>query len=243
MNFNITTVPIWLAILFIIAFVVPIFAIAKVVEQSALHANYTASKASSIYKNVIGVLLGFYLYVSVTSILGIFSIDSFPPKAFLFTAVPLLLFYFGYFFRSNLYKQLLLGSKLSALVRIHIFRFVGIFFIVVWNFNALPKYFALVAGLGDIFAAITAIYVAKLIDQKNKHYKKITLVWNIIGFWDIVNVLITALVLVKQGIDSGNQTMTEMVKFPFALIPAFAPATIIFLHIIIFKKLRLEGKE
>jgi hypothetical protein len=33
-----------------------------------------------------------------------------------------------------------------------------------------------------------------------------------------------------------------MVKFPFALIPAFAPATIIFLHIVIFKKLKMEGK-
>jgi hypothetical protein len=242
MNFNITTVPIWVAILFIIAFLAPIFVIANVAKQSALNASLTSTQASSVYKKVIGVLLGFYLYVSITSSLGIYSIDSFPPQAFIFTAVPLLLFYFLYFFRSNLYKQILQGSKLSSLVRIHIFRLVGIFFILAWYYNALPKYFAFVAGLGDIFAAVTAIYVAKLIDQKHKHYKKITLVWNIIGFWDIVNVLVTALVLVKQGIDSGHQTMTEMVKFPFALIPAFAPATIIFLHIVIFKKLKMEVK-
>jgi Co/Zn/Cd efflux system component len=125
-------------------------------------------------------------------------------------------------------------------VKIHVFRLVGVFFIVSWYYNILPKSFALIGGIGDIFAAITAIFVANLIEKKSKNYKKITLIWNIIGFWDIVSVITSAIYITKQAIDSNSQGILEMTKFPFCLIPAFAPATIIFLHICIFKKLKME---
>lgn len=37
--------------------------------------------------------------------------------------------------------------------------------------------------------------------------------------------------------NSSSQGIEQFGTFPFSWIPAFAPATIIFLHILIFKKL------
>jgi hypothetical protein len=240
MNFITTAVPLWVSLLFLVCFISPIFLLANATQQAATNANLTLKKIKQLTVGVTLFLVGYYIYVALMSQTGIFQENSLPPKILLFTSVPLLIFYFFLFFASKLFWKLLMASKLSTLVRLHYFRFVGIFFIIVWYYKTLPTYFAWSAGLGDIFAAATAIWVVQLINNKHKHYKRITLFWNIIGFWDIINVVITALIVTKQSIETGSQGVQEMANFPFALIPAFAPATIIFLHIAIFKKLKME---
>jgi hypothetical protein len=240
MDFISNSIPQWVSVLFLIAFIVPIFMIRGVVRQGALHAGLAPATIMRLTSGVVAFYLLFYAYVAAMSFTGIFQKNTLPPKILLFTAVPLLLFYFGIVFRSKLFWVILQNVHLSSLVRLHIFRLVGIFFIIFWAYGALPQYFAFVAGFGDIFAAVTAIFVANLVDKKARHYKKITLIWNIVGFWDIVNVVITAVYVTKQAIDTGGRGVLEMAYFPTSLIPAFAPATIIFLHICIFKKLKMD---
>ncbi|MFN0202188.1 MAG: hypothetical protein ACKVTZ_11745 [Bacteroidia bacterium] len=235
------SVPLWVSILFLICFIAPIFLIVKVVKQGISHRNFEhEDKVKKLPTSVLLFFLAYYLYVSLMSFTGIFQVNTLPPRVLLFTAIPLLLFYFLFVFRTKIFWKILENVKLSALVRIHIFRLVGVFFLIGWFYGILPKSFAFIGGLGDIFAALTAIFVAMLIDKKAKHYQKITLIWNIIGFWDIVSVIVSAIYITKQAIDTNTQGVLEMTKFPFCLIPAFAPATIIFLHICIFKKLKME---
>jgi hypothetical protein len=209
----------------------------KGVTQPIFDNNTTVKKLPIL---VLLFFAAYYLYVTVMSYTGIFQVNTLPPRVLLFTAIPLTLFYFLVVFRTKTFWQILENVPLSDLVRIHIFRLVGAFFIIGWTYGILPKSFAFIAGIGDIFAAVTAIFVAVLIDRKAKNYKKITLVWNIIGFWDIVSVIISAVYITKQAIDTNSAGIVEMTKFPYCLIPAFAPATIIFLHICIFKKLKME---
>lgn len=235
------SVPLWISILCLISFFIPIYLIYSVIKQGVEHNTLSNNnKAKILPKAVLLFYSIYYLYVVIMSSTGIFQVNTLPPRVLLFTAIPLTLFYFLFIFRSKLFWQILENVKLSSLVRIHIFRLVGIFFIIGWHYNILPKSFALIGGIGDIFAALTAIYVARLIDQKSKNYKKITLIWNIIGFWDIVSVIISAILITKQSIETNTQGILEMTKFPFCLIPAFAPATIVFIHICIFKKLKME---
>ena len=235
------SVPLWVSILFFISFLVPIFMIVNVVQQGV---NQPFFKDNNEVKKLPTLMLIFFatycLYVTLMSFTGIFQVNTLPPRVLLFTAIPLLLFYFLFVFRTKIFWNILENVKLSDLIRIHIFRLVGVFFIIGWSYGILPKYFAFIGGIGDIFAAVTAIFVAILVDKKAKNYKKITLIWNIIGFWDIVSVIISAVYITKQAIESNSQGVLEMTKFPFCLIPAFAPATIIFLHICIFKKLKME---
>lgn len=235
------SLPLWVSLIFLISFLVPIFMIVKVVKQGVNQINFdNDTKARKLPALVLFFFGTYYLYVAIMSLTGIFQVNTLPPRVLLFTAIPLALFYFLFVFRTKIFWKILENVKLSALVRIHIFRLVGVFFIIGWYYDILPKSFAFIGGIGDIFAAVTAFFVAVLIDKKAKYYKKITLIWNIIGFWDIVSVIISAVYITKQAIEGNLQGILEMTKFPFCLIPAFAPATILFLHICIFKKLKME---
>jgi hypothetical protein len=236
------SIPVWVSVLFLVSFIIPIFMISNVAKQGAIAANFDSMRIQKISNGILIFFAVYYLYVMLMSFTEVFHANTLPPKVLLFTAIPLLVFYFFYIFRTKTYWQILENVSLSSLVRLHIFRLVGIFFIIAWYYDALPKYFAFSAGFGDIFAAVTAVIVANFIDKKAAHYKKITLIWNIIGFWDIVSVIISAIYVTKQAIASGEQGILEMTNFPYCLIPAFAPATIIFLHISIFKKLKMVDK-
>jgi hypothetical protein len=139
---------------------------------------------------------------------------------------------------------LLENVKLSALVRIHMFRFVGIFFILGWQFEYFAKIICPDWWSWRYFCCIYRHFCStSLLIKKCANYKRITLVWNIIGLWDIISVLASAVIITKQAIASNTTGILEMTKFPFSLIPAFAPATIIFIHICIFKKLKMQDKS
>lgn len=233
-------VPVWLSGLFFISFLAPVIMIVKTIKNVTYTDNISNKISKKLHRNVGIFLLLYYLYVALMSYTGIFQVNTLPPKILWFTAIPLAIFYFMFVFRTKIFWNVLENVQLSALVRLHTFRFVGIFFILGWQFGILPKSFALIGGLGDIFVALTAIIVARMIDKKAPNFKKITLVWNIIGFWDIISVLASAVIVTKQAIETNTTGILEMTKFPFALIPSFAPATIIFLHICIFKKLKMK---
>lgn len=234
------SVPQWISLLLLLAFATPVIMIANVVRAGSTQAGFDTNKTKNLSRAVYLFYAIYYLYVAIMSFTGTFQVNTIPPKILLLTAIPLTLFYFLYVFRTKTFWEILAHVKLSSLVRIHIFRLVGIFFVIGWYYGILPKSFAFIGGIGDIFAATTAIGVAYLIDKKAKNYQKITLIWNIIGFWEIVSVIASAVFITKHAIETNTQGVLEMTKFPFALIPAFAPATIIFIHIAIFKKLKME---
>jgi hypothetical protein len=243
MNILPTSVPAWVSILFILTFPIVIFIIANIAKNAALKANLSEERAAGIYLSIIAFCGLYFLYVSVMSFTGIFQVNTLPPKILLFTALPLAFFYFGVVFRSKTYELLLENTPLASLIRIHIFRLVGSFFIINYMYGALPKTFALIGGIGDIFAAITAIFVANAVKNRKSYSHKLAFVWNIIGIWDIINVIVSALLTTRSSIVDGTQGLSEMGSFPFSWIAAFAPATIIFLHITIFKKLYVYKNE
>jgi len=101
-------------------------------------------------------------------------------------------------------------------------------------YKLLDLRFAISAGLGDIITAILAVPVARAVAQKKAWSIKAAYAWNIVGIMDIVTLMTIAVVNAIKS--SGGET--EMALFPFAWFPAFAPATILFLHVAVFRKLR-----
>lgn len=234
----ITAVPIWLSILFLIAIAIPVIMIAKLVKNGAMQANFGAEKANRFYWVVILFYATFLIYASAMSFTGIFLTPSIPPKVVLFTTIPLMAFLMLVVSNLKVYHPILNGIALQDLVGIHIFRLIGVFFILINIFDAIPAPFAYIAGLGDIATALASILVVKAIVNKKTYAKKLTIFWNIFGILDIVSVLVAAIITSKISIETGAQSVVEISKFPFCLIPAFAAATILFLHISIFRKLK-----
>jgi hypothetical protein len=243
MNFLPTTVPLWVSISFIFAFPIFIFMIANAAKSAAINAKFEAQKADTIYRTIVIFCMVYFIYTALMSFTGIFQVNAIPPRILLFTAIPLLLFLFLVVFRTKIYWTLLENATLESLIRLHIFRFIGVYFLIATAYAALPQSFALIAGIGDIFVAFTAIFVANTVEKRKSYSHKLALLWNIIGFWDIVSVVVTAVLVTKNAIASGSSGILEMTYFPFSWIAAFAPASIIFLHITIFKRLKTYKLE
>jgi hypothetical protein len=235
-----TAVPLWVSISLVLSMPIPIVMIANLAKTGIKNANLGTPKANKTYWSII-IFYAIYLsYVTIMSLTGVFAENALPPKLIVLTSLPLLLFFMIVVSNLSLYKTILQNTSLQSLVHIHIFRLIGVFFLIVHAYGAIPARFAYIGGIGDIATALSAIIVAKSIANKKPYAIPLTFIWNIFGLLDIISVVATALITTRASIETGSQSVIEMTKFPFAFIPAFAAATIIFLHVSVFRKLRSE---
>ncbi|MCZ8197889.1 MAG: hypothetical protein O9267_09810 [Flavobacterium sp.] len=226
-------VPNWVSIAFLIAIPLPFILILNFIRIESKKLN------NSIIFPISLVFFIFYiLYVYLASYLGWFNQILFPPKVLLITTVPFAFLLFMVVAKTQKFQTILENTNLENLVKLHIFRVIGVFFIILAFYDALPKPFALIAGCGDMIAAITSLFVAKAIQNKNPNAKKLTYIWNVFGFIDILFTAIAANALTKISIDTGSMGVDTLATWPFCIIPAFAPPMIMFLHWTIFKKLK-----
>lgn len=238
MNYYISGVPVWVSTLFIISFFSSVILISQQIKMAFLRSCNNESQAIKLRNKVVVFYLFFLGTVGMLSLFGLFAVNTLPPKILLFSALPLFLFYTLLLPKLSWYKAVFNHVKISELVAIHLFRFVGVFFLINESYGALPSEFAKIGGWGDLFSAVLAIPVIYAWKKKKDYAKTITWVWNIVGLLDIISVIITAMITTKLSLENGTEGVLQFTYFPFSWIPAFAPATIIFLHILIFKKLR-----
>lgn len=221
-------VPYLISILFSIAILFPVFMIAHLLQNTSV-ANHRNR-----------VLLFFLFYLCLVTGLcfaGVFDVVSLPPRIIVVTALPLLLFYLIVVSNTRWYNTFLKEVKLPALVQVHVFRFIGGFFLLLYWWDQLPATFACIAGCGDIITALTAPLIAKAIQRSPSWGKRLALVWNTFGLVDIICTSAMAVYLTQLNIETGSLGVDVLTQFPFCFIPALAPATIVFLHISIYRKI------
>jgi hypothetical protein len=162
-----------------------------------------------------------------------------PPKIVLTTTLPFALFITVIYF-TPICKRANAELTLVSLVSIHIFRLIGSTFIILFLYDLLPKPFALFAGIGDLVTAISSLFVASAIKKGKGYARPLTYGWNTFGLLDIMGTSALAIIFTKISIDQGVQGVEFLAQFPFCFIPAFAPPTIIFLHLLVYRKLADE---
>jgi hypothetical protein len=226
-------VPEWVSILFLIAIPLPVFLIALLARKAS-----PIAKKNKVFYSILGFFV-YLFYVSVGSINGLFNKVFFPPIILLFTTFPFAIFLFTIVINLAIFKAILHHAKLEDIVKVHIFRLIGVFFVILAYYETLPAFFALVAGFGDMISAIASIFVAKAIKNNKPYAKRITLIWNTFGLTDIAFTAISAIILTKISIDTGSMGIDTLGRFPLCFIPAIAPPTIVFLHILIYKKSKM----
>lgn len=225
-------IPVYISIAFLVAICIPVYLIARLAKKYAKPA-----RSASLFYGILVFHLVYLTVVGFASVNGVFSEDALPPKIIQLTTVPLLLFLMGFIFNTGFYKGLLKAIPLDQLISLHKFRLIGSFFIILMLMQQLPPVFALIAGLGDIITALSSFWISKLIRKSEKHAARLAIIWNSFGLLDILVTSTTAVILTKISIETGALGVDVLATFPFCFIPAFAPATIIFLHISIFRKL------
>jgi len=120
-----------------------------------------------------------------------------------------------------------MNVDLRWLVRLHLVRFVGIYFLILSSRGQLPFAFAAPAGVGDILVAILAVILLVVADARNW---SILILWNTIGLTDILFVVLLAL---RLGL-ADWQSMHALREFPLSLLPTFIVPLIIASHVLIF---------
>jgi hypothetical protein len=225
--------PNWISLAFLIAIPLPFILLTLFVrKESKLINNQLA------YPVTAGFFILYFSYIVIASLNGWFNQVMFPPKVLLLTTFPYAFLLFGILLNTKAYKALLENTTLDALVGLHIFRLIGVFFVLLALHDALPKPFAFIAGIGDMVTAVSSLFVVRAIQNKRSYAKKLTYFWNIFGTVDILFTAIAANVITKISMDTGVMGVDSLAFFPFCIIPAFAPPTILFLHWSIFKKLK-----
>lgn len=190
----------------------------------------------------IGLFFLVYIgYVYLLGNAGFYKLAVFPPRVILLTTLPLALFLFIAVTRSDWYKKFIENVALDKLVQVHIFRLIGIFFLLLGYHDALPIWFSTIAGIGDVLTALTSLWIGALIRKQKHSFKAYTWIWNSIGLIDILFTAISANVLTKLSIDQGIMGVDTLTTFPFYFIPALAPPIIVFLHYSIYLKLKKIG--
>jgi hypothetical protein len=233
-----SAMPLWVSMLFIVSFLLSLTMIIRPARQAALNAGLTVERSKIIQLGIILFYLLWLGYASALALSGVLYRNSLPPRVMMFITLPLFVILFAFVGNTRLYKQLLRSAALESLIFMHVFRFVGVFFFLLYFYNVVDPDFAVSAGLGDIITAIFAIPVARAVAQKRSWAIKAVVVWNIVGILDILTLLTIATLGAIRSVGAGVQGGGEMTMFPFVWFPAFAPATILFLHAGVFRKLR-----
>ena len=127
---------------------------------------------------------------------------------------------------------------LRSLVLLHVTRFVGIYFLVLYRRGELPYAFAVPGGIGDIIVAASAIVVVLLPFTESQRLRAIT-IWNIVGFIDILLVVFSA---ARIGL-SGGYGLVPLTYLPLSLLPTFLVPLIIASHVAIFARLKREQHQ
>ena len=215
------------SILFLLAFMFPVVMVARLAKKGKIRNGFWL---------VLGFYIPYLIIVAIASLNGFFDAVMLPPKIVLTTTLPLAIFV-TIIYNTEICKKANTILNLEDLVKIHIFRLIGSTFIILFLYDLLPQVFALFAGIGDLLTAISSIFVAKAIRNKKNYARKLTYIWNTFGLVDILITSAMAIIFTKISIDNSIQGVEFLAEFPFCFIPAFAPPTIIFLHLLVFRKL------
>jgi hypothetical protein len=122
-------------------------------------------------------------------------------------------------------------------VSLHLTRFVGAYFLVLYRQGELPYAFAVPGGLGDIAVASLASVLLAAVRPDGPRGRWLYLGWNTLGLIDILGVVATA---AAQGL-AEPESMRALLRLPLSLLPTFLVPLIIASHVLIFARLLRGG--
>ena len=123
-------------------------------------------------------------------------------------------------------------TRQANLIRLHLWRFEGIVFLVLMARGEMPALWALPAGIGDILVGATAPWVARHADAPQGRRRAI--IWNLLGIADLI-VAVGLGIMTNPGPTQVFDTVptSELVThFPMALVPTFLVPLAFVLHVI-----------
>jgi hypothetical protein len=115
-----------------------------------------------------------------------------------------------------------------VLVALHLTRFVGIYFLVLYGRGELPYAFAVPGGWGDIAVATAAVGLMAVRPYSRGVWWAYS-AWNVFGLVDILFVVATA---ARLGLTDPS-SMRALLQWPLSLLPTWLVPLIIATHVLL----------
>ena len=131
------------------------------------------------------------------------------------------------------FRAWLAEVHLRTVIAVHVTRFIGIYFLMLYARGLLPFQFAVVGGWGDIAIAATALVWLVVATEPEAHVTLLW-IWNCCGLIDITLVVITA---ARLG-TADPASMAPLRTLPLSLLPTFLVPLIIASHVLIFWRMK-----
>jgi hypothetical protein len=181
-------------------------------------------------RRIIGVILiwlALALVIGASGVLSRVPVPVVPAILWALVAVILIAFW-----RSPAFRAWTMGIDLRWLIAIHLTRFVGFYFLWLYERGELPYAFAVPGGWGDNAVALGAA-ILLLVPPRSAAARPAYLAWNVLGLLDILFVVATAARLAFADRDS----MAAVTHLPLSLLPTFLVPLIIASHVIMLVRL------
>jgi hypothetical protein len=119
-----------------------------------------------------------------------------------------------------------------SLVTLHLTRFIGGYFIVLYRRGDLPYEFAVPGGAGDIIVATLALALV-VVPLAEGQLNRAIYIWNIVGLVDIMLVVAS---VIRLNLADPSQ-LRALTYLPLSLLPTFLVPLIIATHVVLFARL------
>lgn len=123
---------------------------------------------------------------------------------------------------------------IRALIGINVFRFIGIWFLVLAARGQLAPVFANRAGWGDIVTAALAIGLIAAGDPRTRTQRPLAHAWNAFGLLDLIVAVATATWVTMHGV---TPWVRPVLAVPLVVIPTFFVPIFLANHVFIFRRL------
>jgi hypothetical protein len=120
------------------------------------------------------------------------------------------------------------GLDLGRLVLLHVTRFVGVYFLYLYQRGELPRAFAVSGGIGDIVVATLALAVVFAPLDAERRLRAI-FIWNVVGLIDLALVVLSA---ARIGFTAPAE-LRALTHLPLSLLPTFLVPLLFATHIVI----------
>jgi hypothetical protein len=183
---------------------------------------------NSFLRRFIGLILLWGLAVAGFALSGLPHL--FPPGVVPLIAAASTAGLVAFSIRSPELHAALAAVSVRRLVALHIFRFVGGYFLWLQAQGRMPEEFAMRAGWGDVATAAGALILVAW--PEGPGFRRALLTWNVFGAMDLFVAVGTAtwLTFTRPG------AMNAIVEFPLLLVPLWAVPIMLATHALIFRR-------
>ncbi len=133
------------------------------------------------------------------------------------------------YFRISSARRWVNQLELRTLVLVHLTRFVGVYFLILFQRGELPRAFAVPGGIGDLIVATMALPVA-FAPLTAESRRRAIVIWNVAALVDLLLVILTATNLLIEN----PAQMTALSTLPLSLLPTFLVPLLLATHVVIY---------